>query len=54
MVKLINRHTGTEMWVAEARLDDYLAAGHTLAVRAPVEPPKAPAKPKAAAAKKKK
>lgn len=28
MIKLINRVTGNEMWVAEARLSEYLAAGH--------------------------
>ncbi len=47
MVKLINALTGSEMWVAELRLDEYLAAGHKLAVREkPTEPQKAPAKPK--------
>lgn len=30
MIRLINRVTGGEMWVAEARLDAYLAAGHKL------------------------
>ena len=28
MRKLINAITGTEMWVADDRLDEYLAAGH--------------------------
>ena len=28
MVKLINAVTGTEMWVADNRLDEYIAAGH--------------------------
>lgn len=28
MVKLINWLTGTEMWVAEDRVEEYLAAGH--------------------------
>lgn len=31
MIKLINRVTGTEMWVADDRLDEYLAKGHKLA-----------------------
>lgn len=31
MIKLINYHTGTEMWVSEDRLNEYLAAGHKLA-----------------------
>ena len=29
MVKLINSVTGTEMWVADNRVDEYVAAGHT-------------------------
>ena len=28
MIKLINKHTGTAMWVADNRLEEYLAAGH--------------------------
>ena len=28
MVRLVNRLTGTEMWVHETRLSEYLAAGH--------------------------
>ena len=28
MVKLINATFGTDMWVAEERLEEYLAAGH--------------------------
>ena len=39
MIKLINRITGTEMWVADNRLDKYLAAGHKLAAE-PVKPAK--------------
>ena len=39
MIKLINSHTGTDMWVAENRLDEYLAAGHKLAAEAPAEEP---------------
>ncbi len=47
MVKLINALTGSEMWVAELRLDEYLAAGHKLAVReSKREPLKTPVKPK--------
>lgn len=38
MVKLVNRTTGTIMWVHESRLEEYLAAGHCLA--APPEKPK--------------
>ena len=46
MKKLINALTGTEMYVPEARLDEYLKAGHKLANPAPerkpeAEPPKA-------------
>lgn len=28
MVKFINAHTGTEMWVSEDRVEEYKAAGH--------------------------
>ena len=31
MVKMINRQFGNEMWVAEDRVDEYLAAGNVLA-----------------------
>ena len=31
MVKFINNNFGTEMWVAEGRIDEYKAAGHKLA-----------------------
>ena len=36
MVKMINTLFGNEMWVSEDRVDEYLAAGHKLAVRKPV------------------
>ena len=35
MIEFINRMTGTRMWVADSRVDEYLAAGHTLAVDTP-------------------
>ena len=31
MVKFIHNLTGTEMWVADERKDEYLGAGHKLA-----------------------
>ena len=31
MIKLINRVTGSVMWVADDRAEKYLAAGHKLA-----------------------
>ena len=31
MMKMINGFTGTEMWVADDRVDEYKAAGHKLA-----------------------
>ena len=31
MVKMINRHFGNEMLVAENRVEEYLSAGHKLA-----------------------
>lgn len=40
MVKMINALFGNEMWVSEDRVNEYLAAGHKLAVREPVEKPK--------------
>lgn len=46
MVKMIDRLTGTDMWVAESRVDEYLAAGHKLAVRESDGKPKDSEKPK--------
>lgn len=40
MVKFINVFTGGDMWVAEDRVEEYKAAGHTPA--AEVKPQKAP------------
>lgn len=34
MIHLINRVTGTDMWVADERLNEYLAAGHVPADKA--------------------
>ena len=31
MVRFINKFTGTDMWVAEDRVEEYKAAGHKLA-----------------------
>ena len=51
MIKFINKVTGTAMWVAEDRADEYKAAGHKPAA-APVvtpvrsEPKRAPKKTK--------
>lgn len=38
MVKFINAYTGTEMWVAEDRVEEYKAAGHKLAAADAVKP----------------
>ena len=42
MIKFVNRVTGTEMWVADDRVDEYKAAGHALAAvpvsEKPIEP----------------
>ena len=46
MVKFINRTFGTEMWVADDRVEEYKAAGHKLA-------PKKTEKPAASGKKKK-
>ena len=40
MIKFINAQTGTEMWVHETRVDEYLAMGHQFAPR-PSAPQKA-------------
>ena len=42
MIKLINANSGGDMWVHESRLDEYRAAGHTLAAPPLPEPPKRP------------
>ena len=41
MIKLINRVPGTEMWVADNRLNEYLARGHKLAPAPGGKPDKA-------------
>lgn len=51
MVKMINGLFGTEMWVSEDRVEEYLAAGHKLA--APPVPAKKPAKKTKKSTKKK-
>lgn len=38
MVKFIHNLTGTEMWVADERKDEYLAAGHKLAAESCAKP----------------
>lgn len=42
MVKMVHSQLGTEMWVAEERVEEYRAAGHKLAASdtKPVEKPK--------------
>lgn len=46
MVRFIHKLTGTEMWVAEERQEEYKAAGHKLAApdkpaaKKPVKTPK--------------
>lgn len=46
MIEFINRTTGTRMWVAENRVEEYKAAGHIPAAVSIVEKPtkKAPVK----------
>lgn len=46
MIKLINSTTNTDMWVADNRKDEYIAAGHKLAAVAPKEPEEKPTEPK--------
>ena len=35
MVRFINKFTGSDMWVAEDRVEEYKEAGHRLAVDNP-------------------
>mgnify|MGYP007032338878 CR=1 FL=1 len=37
-IKMINKDNGAEMWVAETRVDEYLALGHILPVIAKAKP----------------
>ena len=48
MVKFIHKQTGTVMWVAEARVDEYKAAGHIPAAeeKPAVKPAEKPAEKK--------
>lgn len=52
MIKLIHRTSGTPMWVADDRIDEYLEAGHKLASeiceKEPEEEPKEEPKKKEA------
>lgn len=44
MIEFINRMTGTRMWVADDRVEEYKAAGHAPAADI-VEPEEKPTKP---------
>ena len=46
MVKFINAYTGTTMWVAEERVEEYKAAGHKPAAEPSKARKPAPKKPK--------
>ena len=37
MTKFINKFTGTDMWVADDRVEEYKAAGHKLAAEPSTE-----------------
>ena len=50
MIEMINAYTGTQMWVADDRVDEYKAAGHRLAATPKKEKP-AEDKPKKATTK---
>ena len=32
MIEMVNKVTGTTMWIADNRVDEYLRAGHSLAM----------------------
>ena len=42
MVRFINHITGTEMWVAENRVEEYKAAGFRLAAAPVIQEPEKP------------
>lgn len=44
MVKMINKHFGNEMLVAESRVEEYVSAGHKLADAPKADKPKSKAK----------
>ena len=44
MVRMVNRVTGSDMWVHNTRVDEYLAAGHRLATPPAPPAPSAPVK----------
>lgn len=44
MKKFINKFTGSEMWVADDRVDEYKAAGHKLAADDAEKPKRKPVK----------
>lgn len=52
MVEFINKLTGNKMLVHESRVDEYLAAGHTLAAKPVLEKTEKAEKKPAAKAKK--
>lgn len=53
MIRLINGVTGSDMWVSEDRVPEYMAAGHKLAVLTKrAELPKKPAQKKSTPKKK--
>lgn len=37
MIEFINKVTGTRMWVADNRIDEYMKRGHTMAIFNQVE-----------------
>ncbi len=52
MTKMIDRVTGVSMWVADNRVEEYLAAGHKLAADLQPEPQEEKPKRKKTTAKK--
>jgi hypothetical protein len=52
MVKMINVNFGSEMYVHEDRVDEYLAAGHKLAAKPSSEPAEKPKRAKKTTEKK--
>lgn len=51
-VEMVNKLTGSRMWVADDRVEEYKAAGHKLAASSVVTEKKPASKPRAKKAKK--
>lgn len=51
MIRLVNAVTGTDMWVSEKRVEEYISKGHKLFEDVPPAPPAKPTTPPSKAKK---